>query len=56
MTPPKKLTRDEVYKQIDTFRGIAGRVGNGKPLPEQWVAEKSVVNEPPPRPTRNGKP
>jgi hypothetical protein len=40
MATPKKLTRAEVYKQIDAFRGVTGRDADGKPSVEQWVATK----------------
>ncbi len=47
MTTPKKLTRAEVYKQIDAFRGVSGRGADGKPSVEQWVAAKRVESKPP---------
>ena len=37
MANPKKLTRAQVHKQIDAFRGI-GREAEQKPSPEQWAA------------------
>jgi len=55
MATPKKLTRAEVYKQIDAFRGIANRGANGKPSVEQWVASKQAETKPPPQRARNGK-
>jgi hypothetical protein len=55
MAPPKKLTRAEVYKQIDAFRGVSGRGTDGKPSLEQWVATKRVETKPPPRRAQPGK-
>jgi hypothetical protein len=55
MATPKKLTRADVYKQIDTFRGIVNRGANGEPSVEQWVAAKHAEAKPPPRRARNGK-
>jgi hypothetical protein len=49
MATPNKLTRAEVYKQIDAFRGLSGRGADGKPSLEQWVAAKHVETKPPVR-------
>jgi hypothetical protein len=55
MAIPKKLTRAEVYKQIDAFRGISGRGTDGKPSVEQWVASKRTDKKSPPQRGPNGK-
>jgi len=55
MATPKKLTRAEVYKQIDAFRGVSSRGTDGKPSLEQWVAAKHVESKPPTRHAPNGK-
>jgi hypothetical protein len=55
MATPKKLTRAEVYKQIDAFRGIADRGANGKPSVEQWVATKRAETVSPTPRARNEK-
>jgi len=55
MATPKKLTRADVYKQIDAFRGIADRGANGKPSVEQWVATKRAEPAPSTPRVRNGK-
>jgi hypothetical protein len=55
MADSKKLTRAEVYKQIDDFRGIARPGAAGKPSLEQWAAAKRVDTKSPPRRARNGK-
>ena len=55
MATPKKLTRAEVYKQIDAFRGIANRGAAGKLTVEQWVAVKHAEMKSPARRARNGK-
>lgn len=55
MATHKKLTRAEVYKQIDAFRGISNRGADGKPSVEQWVAAKRAETKPLTRPGRNGK-
>lgn len=55
MATPKKLTRAEVYKQINAFRGISDRDANGKPSLEQWVASKQAEPKRPTRSARNGK-
>jgi hypothetical protein len=47
MVTPKKLTRAEVYKQIDAFRGVSDHGADGKPSLEQWVAAKRVDAKPP---------
>ncbi|MGD0350126.1 MAG: hypothetical protein ABSB84_07410 [Verrucomicrobiota bacterium] len=49
MAIPKKLTRAEVYKQIDAFRGIVNRSPGDKPSAEQWVAAKRVETDLPPK-------
>lgn len=51
----KKLTRAEVYKQIDAFRGLSGRSADGKPSLEQWVASKHTDTKSPTLRARNGK-
>ena len=55
MVTPKRLTRAEVYKQIDAFRGVTGRGTNGKLSLEQWVASKRADKKSPPRGAGNGK-
>jgi len=55
MAIAKKLTRAEVYKQIDAFRGVSGRGADGKPSLEQWLSAKQVETKPPTRRARNGK-
>jgi hypothetical protein len=55
MAIPKKLTRAEVYKQIDAFRGISNNGADGKPSVEQWVASKHVDTGSPARRAPNGK-
>jgi len=55
MATPKKLTRAEVYKQIDAFRGISNRGADGKPSVEQWVASKRAETGSPSRRAGNGK-
>ena len=55
MAEPKKLTRAEVYKQIDAFRGITHRNADGKPTAEQWAASKRDETEPSLRRNGNGK-
>lgn len=55
MATAKKLTRADVYKQIDAFRGVAGRDADGKPSVEQWVAAKRAETSPPARRALNGK-
>jgi hypothetical protein len=55
MAASKKLTRVDVYKQIDAFRGIADRGANGKPSVEQWVATKHAETSVPSRRAKIGK-
>lgn len=55
MAAPKKLTRAEVYKQIDAFRGISQRSADGKPTAEQWAATKRAETKASPRRNGNGK-
>jgi hypothetical protein len=55
MADLKKLTRAEVYKQIDDFRGVSRPGTNGKPSLEQWAAAKQAETKPPSRRARNGK-
>jgi hypothetical protein len=55
MAVPKKLTRADVYKQIDAFRGIAHRSADGKPTAEEWVAAKHVETKSSPRRPVNGR-
>jgi len=55
MANHKKLTRAEVYKQIDAFRGLSGRGTDGKPSVEQWVASKRMDTKPPTQHARTGK-
>ena len=55
MATRKKLTRTEVYKQIDAFRGVSGRGADGKPTLEQWVAAKRADPKAPARRAGNGK-
>jgi len=40
MASSKKLTRADVYKQIDAFRGIAKPNPGDKPSVEQWAESK----------------
>jgi hypothetical protein len=44
MAKPKKLSRADVYKQIDAFRGILNRNANGKQSAEQWAESKRAEN------------
>ena len=55
MAAPKKLTRSEVYKQIDAFRGISNRGADGKLSLEQWAASKRGETNSPPGRARTGK-
>jgi hypothetical protein len=45
MAIPKKLSRGDVYKQIDAFRGISNRNPGGKSSAEQWVESKRAAKE-----------
>jgi hypothetical protein len=56
MAAPKKLTRADVYKQIDAFRGVAQTAANGKPSAEQWVANRRTEPVSPLRQTKRKKP
>jgi hypothetical protein len=42
MANPKKLTRADIYKQIDAFRGIVKRDSDGKLSAEQWAETRRV--------------
>jgi len=44
MAKLKKLSRADVHKQIDAFRGIFKRNADGKLSAEQWVEFKRVEN------------
>jgi hypothetical protein len=46
MAKPKKqkLSRADVHKQIDAFRGILKRTPDGKLSAEQWVETKRAEN------------
>ncbi len=46
MAKPKKqkLSRADVHKQIDAFRGILKRNPDGKLSAEQWVETKRAEN------------
>ena len=46
MAKPKKqkLSRADVHKQIDAFRGILKRSPDGNLSAEQWVATKRAEN------------
>jgi hypothetical protein len=41
----KKLTRADVYKQIDAFRGIVKQSPGDKPSAEQWAESKRAEKE-----------
>jgi hypothetical protein len=56
MADTKKLTRADVYKQIDAFRGVAQTAANGKPSAEQWAANRRTEPVSPPRQIRRKKP
>lgn len=56
MVAPKKLTRADVYKQIDAFRGVSQTSANGNPSAEQWAAGRRAEPLAPPRQTRRKKP
>jgi hypothetical protein len=55
MATPKKLTRAEVYKQIDAFRGISNRGADGKLTVKQWLNIKRAEASLPSRRARDGK-
>ena len=44
MAKLKKLSRADVHKQIDAFRGIFKRNPDGKLSAEQWVETKRAEN------------
>jgi hypothetical protein len=44
MAKPKKLSRADVHKQIDAFRGILKRHPDGKLSAEQWMESKRAEN------------
>ena len=44
MAKSKKLSRADVHKQIDAFRGILKRGTDGKLSVEQWVETKRAEN------------
>ena len=54
MADPKKLTRAEVYRQIDDFRGISRPGAPVKPSVEPWPTAKGAETKPPPRRAGNG--
>jgi hypothetical protein len=43
MATSKKLSRADVYKQIDAFRGIVKRSPGEQPSAEQWVEAKRAA-------------
>ena len=45
MASSKKLTRSDVFKQIDAFRGIVKQSPDNKPSAEQWVESKRAAKE-----------
>lgn len=45
MASSKKLTRADVYKQIDAFRGIGKQSSGDKPSVEQWAESKRAEKE-----------
>ena len=45
MAKPKKLSRADVYKQIDAFRGVVKYNVNGKLSAEQWTETKRAEAE-----------
>ena len=45
MAISKKLTRADVYKQIDAFRGIANRNPGAKLSAEKWAEFKRAEKE-----------
>jgi hypothetical protein len=44
MAKPKKLSRADVHKQIDAFRGILKRNPDGKQSAEQWKESRRPEN------------
>jgi hypothetical protein len=45
MASTKKLTRADVHKQIDAFRGIVKRNAGDKPSAGAWAESKRVEKE-----------
>jgi hypothetical protein len=45
MASQKKLTRADVYKQIDAFRGVVKQTPGDKPSVEQWAETKRAEKE-----------
>jgi hypothetical protein len=45
MASSKKLTRADVHKQIDAFRGIVKQTPGDKPSVEQWAETKRAEKE-----------
>ena len=45
MASSKKLTRADVHKQIDAFRGIVKQTPGDKPSVEQWAESKRAEKE-----------
>jgi hypothetical protein len=45
MASSKKLTRADVHKQIDAFRGIVKQTPGDKPSVEQWAECKRAEKE-----------
>ena len=45
MASSKKLSRADVHKQIDAFRGIVKQTPGDKPSVEQWAAAKRGEKE-----------
>ena len=43
MATAKKLTRADVYRQIDSFRGIVKRNPGEPPSAEQWAESKRAA-------------
>ena len=42
MATSKKLSRADIFKQIDAFRGVAKHSPGDQPSAEQWVEAKRV--------------
>lgn len=45
MASSKKLTRADVHKQIDAFRGIVKQTPGDKPSVEQWAESKRAEKD-----------
>jgi hypothetical protein len=45
MASTKKLTRADVHKQIDAFRGIVKQTPGDKPSAEQWAESKRAEKQ-----------